>query len=859
MDLEGVRSWQDVAAKYNISEIRAVGDEVRRQSNDKTAQLRQLIGDKFQDLLRTANTIIDMETLTETHSADLTQLYISQKRFQWEKTISNVTAFDNPTRHPGLSEKAARTLFKKLDACIERQLRNPKSYTVLAKEVYLAGLLCGKSARSAERYEQLHAMFMESLTGSLLENEDIRSSSCLDLVIAYTIVLSCSCEDAFQKFLSTRMALVKSCLELKSVEAFLKALLLISSTIQIYDGAFSRQQAKKAIDQQATFHSLLETPDIVQLVELELDIVKQWLPTEVTSVRSVPAGCLSPPSDRVPSSDLKAFISESIVQLGAATVNVLSECHEPAALQNFYKELILLMKDHPSLRSLSGKPESWIFTTFHKLWSERLFAVMDSVIGNYKAITTELTRMHKELTEGNVRIFGNENIFKNHDLFRDFSRAGATSDLFRQIQRSNKGAVGSATEFSDLLDKWYTDVSSWKSEISKASKLSSLIASSDATAAFGENGSYTDDYEEYQAWKEEGSQKVHDFSSKALKKLEVDVGTMYDNLKSEISELCKAQKNTTHSVVYALKSLSILHSTIEKLDMRSGLDIADISEEGFQTLCHLLDLKQLHLTKDDYENLSIASWTLSKEEEGSIIYPTNASNMLISRLLDFNNTCTSIIGKDLSVWNMPGGIKLIRKTMSEALNQSTLQVLQTISAEVEVEGNRGHNAEQKETGNKAKKSKRGLKKEKISSMTDNDGSDSPNTQERAEQKEKGPEAEEDIQQEDARRRATIEESDEDEKDYAGTEENIKEGSANDIDNGSNEKNSQSQYKLLQLYADTSYINSFFSQALPDSFAQQEIWATIPEKILKHIAARSSELVDSNALLLQPFGPTRMIS
>lgn len=859
MDFGGVRSWQDIAAKYSISEIRAVGDEVRRQSNDKTAQLRKLIGDEFQDLLRTANTIIEMETLTEKHSADLTQLYISQKRLQWEKTISNVTAFDNPARQPGLDGKACRTLFKKLDVCIERQLRNPTSYTALAKQIYLAGLLCSKSSSSAERYKQLHSMFMRSLSESLLHSENIRSFNCLDLIIAYAIVSSSSCEKAFGQFLSIRIGLVKSCLKLNTIESFLKALLLISSTIQTYDGAFSRQQAKKSIEQQASFHLLLEAPDIVQHVDLELNIVKQWLPAEVTTVRSIPPGCLIKSPDRVPRSDLKGFISESITELGSATMKVLSECNEPADLQNFYKELILLMKDHPNLRSLSGKPESWIFTVFHKLWSERFFAVMDSVTGNYKAITGELTSMHRELVEKPVRIFGNENIFNNRDLFRDFSNVEATSNLFRQIQRSNKGAVGPATRFSDLLDKWYTDVSSWKNEISKASKLSGLIASSDAEAAFGAKGGYNDDYEEYQAWKEEGSGKVSDFSTKALKKLDRDVGAMYDSLKVDISRLCKAEKNTINSVVYALKSLSILHSTIEKLDLKETSNITEISEEGFQRLCSFLDLKELHLTEKDYENLSIVSWTLSKEEEGSIVYPTNASNMLISKLMTFNSSCRSIIGKDLSVWNMPGGTRMIRKSMSEALNHSILEVLQII-AETEAQTNGTNKEEPEKVREDLNENEKNSKRRRNSKTAEREDDSLPEAQEKTDQTAtRGAEGADDAQPPDAQVGKTPQDSDTGTENESNEEKKTAESALSDTENGSQDKSSHRRHKLLQLYADASYINNFFSQSLPSAFADHEIWKNIPESILKHISARSSELVDSNALLLQPLAPTRMIS
>lgn len=113
--IKNTNNWEEIFEKYSIHEIRSLNVQLGALADSKQQELRQVVGNRYKDMLKTADMIISMNDLVTQEDAALSDLVTKESHTSWynhEKQFLKFNKFiipSNTTFIDSLSPKEAFT------------------------------------------------------------------------------------------------------------------------------------------------------------------------------------------------------------------------------------------------------------------------------------------------------------------------------------------------------------------------------------------------------------------------------------------------------------------------------------------------------------------------------------------------------------------------------------------------------------------------------------------------------------------------------------------------------------------------------------------------------------------------------
>ncbi|KAI9783713.1 MAG: hypothetical protein M1816_001194 [Peltula sp. TS41687] len=269
-DPKTFKTWEE-AFKYPVPVVRRMEQQLRSDVASNKEKLRRLVGASYRDLLRTAERIIEMDEDIQSVETNLSE--ISRK--------CNSKVIDGIAKNCGDFERERKAA--------ARLLRGGS--TLLAAKLLVICRLFHKALSQQSEVVPLVDDVrnrLASLRGKLLRRVDAQFGSLKSIIsttlqdmCAYLLATSSTPMDVLRHFLHIRLEairrLLRSAREKRSSES--GALKLYLGTIQAVRALFPTRLADMLA--KLRIRPLVDDPDILSLVELDLDIKKRWLPQDV--------------------------------------------------------------------------------------------------------------------------------------------------------------------------------------------------------------------------------------------------------------------------------------------------------------------------------------------------------------------------------------------------------------------------------------------------------------------------------------------------------------------------------------------------------------------------------------------------
>lgn len=270
--LADLNSWQDAFIKFTVPEIRQLNDQLRDLSVSKKQELRDLVGNRYKDMLKTADIIISMNDLVTHEDEALSDLVTNESYTSWDSHESHFLNFNNSviptdgvvastknntinhpyntkniqtnkTRHLYLQNQSISHLFSATLSFVKRHLNHtdiyvyednhPQNFLLIARSLWLVELLLAHriqlfyssnpiggtplSSTTASNIQhdvdQLKSTFDKILTRLLLNgeaNDLLPSSSYNTLFLAYAHFHHLNPNSVLEKILSSRLSFIKT-------------------------------------------------------------------------------------------------------------------------------------------------------------------------------------------------------------------------------------------------------------------------------------------------------------------------------------------------------------------------------------------------------------------------------------------------------------------------------------------------------------------------------------------------------------------------------------------------------------------------------------------------------------------------
>lgn len=351
--LADLTSWDDAFNRFTVPEIRQLNADLRTLALSKKTELRDLVGNRYKDMLKTADIIISMNDLVAREDEALSDLITNKNYTSWESHERWFTSFNNSivpldttssqtqittSRLAHLQAESIAKLTSATIFFIKRHLNQqdiygaaaiddddqPHNFLLIARSLWLAELLLltggnttnlssnpiggapvtnnNPAISSALRIEldQLKASFNAILTSLLLNGEAsdfLPSSSYNSLFLSYAHFHHLTPNAVLETILSSRLSFISKQLDsaLKSstnASLLPDVLNLISTTFSISQKAFAKNSISHLIQKQTDVYSLLDIPELSEDIELKLPKYKAWLPEVIKSERAFPKECV---------------------------------------------------------------------------------------------------------------------------------------------------------------------------------------------------------------------------------------------------------------------------------------------------------------------------------------------------------------------------------------------------------------------------------------------------------------------------------------------------------------------------------------------------------------------------------------
>lgn len=259
--LAELNNWEEAFIKYSVPELRTLNGQLTELAYSKKTELRDLVGNRYRDMLKTADIIISMNDVVTKEDNALSDLTTNSKYTSWDSHESNFSTF-HTTLFPGIFSSGKKVLFKqhKVDIrqaylqglavshllksiipFIRRHLNDkklydygsvqPHNFLIISRSLRLARLLLSHGqnyfdttnqghkllAKYTSEVDTLSKQFEDIITSLLLNgeaNDLLPSSSYNSLFLAYAHFNGSTPMNVLEKLLDSRLKFIKEQLDL---------------------------------------------------------------------------------------------------------------------------------------------------------------------------------------------------------------------------------------------------------------------------------------------------------------------------------------------------------------------------------------------------------------------------------------------------------------------------------------------------------------------------------------------------------------------------------------------------------------------------------------------------------------------
>ncbi|KAG5359869.1 hypothetical protein CJU90_5711 [Yarrowia sp. C11] len=288
----GLSSWQSTMAKYSISDVVIIEQQLRTKKDRRNEELRCLINTTYRDLLGTTDDIQSLsEKMTRQHGllSDLSHGDIKQELSTCDKSLDRWTK-ETKANEAQLDKAAIESILRKL-LFFSPDSKNEQSNLLMARLFYLHSLDGSSGVKQREFLRSKYRKRLANcLSGEISPND----------LLSYCIFFSVSVEDAFKQLLQLRF----DSLEQKSLT---KALASTSYTLKFASKYLASASLKSSILYQlesAQFSSegtLCETLK-TELHKQNISMLLNWdtLPRDISEAASIPSQSKYSRDDKFP-------------------------------------------------------------------------------------------------------------------------------------------------------------------------------------------------------------------------------------------------------------------------------------------------------------------------------------------------------------------------------------------------------------------------------------------------------------------------------------------------------------------------------------------------------------------------------
>ncbi|KAF5101926.1 hypothetical protein D0Z00_000581 [Geotrichum galactomycetum] len=217
MALSDIEKWQDAFVNYSVPEIFQLNTQLRTHVTAKKQELRDLVGNRYRDMLKTADIIMEMNDVVGKEDESLSELCTSHRYSAWATHGQNVKMF----RKSSGRVDAVEGLLVRIVSFVKRHgraIRKSQNYVLVARSIWLARVLLDQlngdtTSLNIRKQQQLKAdvdhvesVFSKAIEDLLLKGEETESIiSYNNLFLAYCILNKVSAEQALQSMLTVRL------------------------------------------------------------------------------------------------------------------------------------------------------------------------------------------------------------------------------------------------------------------------------------------------------------------------------------------------------------------------------------------------------------------------------------------------------------------------------------------------------------------------------------------------------------------------------------------------------------------------------------------------------------------------------
>ncbi|KAK2747105.1 hypothetical protein FQN57_002360 [Myotisia sp. PD_48] len=291
-DAQSLNTWEE-AFQYPIPTVRRVERDLRRDAEINRDKLRSFVGVKYRELLSTAETIVEMNREIKAIESNLADIGRRCNPRLIARKSAHLTELKGRMSKEVRDEQRLSAHFaflRKSTDIISRILRKRGPIVVVAKLLVISRLLlkelsqCETLPGYVENLRNSLASFRQILlkrVNSRLIAIDITTADLLDAFSAYCLATSSSSGDAMRHFHRIRQEAINSQVERTGSRAdgIVLALKLYLQTLQNTTALLSGPLATSL--EKLTSKPLLSDPDVLQIRELDIDVVKPWIIADI--------------------------------------------------------------------------------------------------------------------------------------------------------------------------------------------------------------------------------------------------------------------------------------------------------------------------------------------------------------------------------------------------------------------------------------------------------------------------------------------------------------------------------------------------------------------------------------------------
>lgn len=727
-ELHGINKWQDAFFKYSVPEISHLNVQLREHVSTKKLELRDLVGNRYRDMLKTSDIILDMNETVAKEDEALSDLCTAGKYSSWATQASNVAKFTDPhsrnlSRDP-LPKQAVEHLLNSVISFTKRHIRAYRSdsyseikyhqdHVLIARGIWLARQLLAQAKPDMGKrkfqllksdLDHLDIKFQATISYLLLQGEgsdSIEFSSYNNLFLAYAISHQCSPLKALENTLAARLKHIShqldKSLDSKSDEAFPHILRLISSTFSIAKSGYKNNALNRIIYQQTEFYSLLDTPEFASNTELNIERFNKWLPDSISKLRAFPKPCYEGiPNAGKPSAKTSALLASNLSLFGNNIAELMAEklpalfesIQDLHTLVELYRKVLVLVQDTSSLRNLalSGNDDdesTFYRSTFLPLWVSRFNAIVEIKTSQLLATEKSLSSIHTKILSKTIgksnSLSGTDYIFSS-DFMSDYTSAKGSdyaTILIDALSDFSTGSIGDIKEISYEFKAWLESVSSVQSHVEEFKQMKNILSarfsvSADTKGSGDEFDDEEDDEESSDFWRRTEKQAITTNHNLFAEHTTKSLTSVHGKMLKRIENLFEKNGNNIRGVVLLLRAVLLLESYFQSLAPISKDESQRFVMTAYSSLgdCVTESLDsidtQLYLSDCSSRDLWLEAGTC----------PSGPSLYIFDYLSKLLKNLVADVGHDELLWCNDEGLNSLRekigKCLLEKLNEAAL-------------------------------------------------------------------------------------------------------------------------------------------------------------------------------------------